>query len=139
MRRRLVCDARLFPCGSAAAAWLDEFQHVPDMPAVLLRAATTRECACERGPNGTKTALRFAGGRLMIVPELVVTLSLFLMGPQQPAAPQTVQSSVSRSFTGVLMDTQNTSCGPQVEKAVPKGACPASFRTTSFGLALPSG
>jgi hypothetical protein len=75
----------------------------------------------------------------MIVPESVVALALLAMGPQQPASPQTVQSSQSRSFTGILIDTQNTSCGIEVEKAVPKGACPAGFRTTSFGLALQGG
>jgi hypothetical protein len=75
----------------------------------------------------------------MIVPESVVALALLVMGPQQPASAQTVQSSESRSFTGILMDTQNTSCGIEVEKAVPKGTCPASFRTISFGLALQGG
>jgi hypothetical protein len=74
----------------------------------------------------------------MIVPESVVALGL-MMAVQQAAPPQTVQSSVSRSFTGVLMDTQNTTCEIEVEKAVPKGTCPASFRTTNFGLALQGG
>ena len=75
----------------------------------------------------------------MIVLESVVALAVSIMGPQQPAAPQAVQSSVSRSFTGILMDAQNTTCGIEMEKAVPKGTCPASFRTASFGLALQGG
>jgi hypothetical protein len=59
------------------------------------------------------------------------------MAPQQPV-PRNVGSE-SRSFTGTLLDSQNTACGIEVEKAVPKGVCPASFRSTTFGLALEGG
>src|SRR5438477_4177457 len=73
----------------------------------------------------------------MILPEFVVALAL-VMAAQQPASRQTGVSQ-SQSFTGVLTDTQNTSCGIEVAKAVPKGACPASFGATNFGLALEGG
>ena len=75
----------------------------------------------------------------MIAPEFVIALLLSAMPPQQPAAPRTAGSSVSRTFTGIVTDTQNMSCGVEVAKAVPKGTCPPSFGTTTFGLVLQDG
>jgi len=75
----------------------------------------------------------------MISAEFVITLLLSAMAPQQPAAPPPAGSSVSRNFTGILTDTQHASCGVEVSKAVPKGACPPNFGTTTFGLVLPDG
>ena len=75
----------------------------------------------------------------LIAPEFVIALLLSATPPQQPAAPRTAGSSVSRTFTGIVTDTQNTSCGVEVAKAVPKGACPPSFGTTNFGLVLQDG
>jgi hypothetical protein len=73
----------------------------------------------------------------MTVLEFVVALALSVMAPQQPPTPLT--GSESHSFAGILIDTLNTNCGVEVEKAVPKGTCPASFRTTSFGLVFQGG
>jgi hypothetical protein len=72
----------------------------------------------------------------MVLHEIIVALALSAMAPQQPAAPRTAGSSQSQTYTGILVDTQNTSCGSEVAKAVPKGMCPPSFGTTNFGLVL---
>jgi hypothetical protein len=77
----------------------------------------------------------------MVAPEFVIALLLSAMPPQQTAAPPppAAGSSVSRTFTGILTDTQHASCGVEVSKAVPNGTCPPSFGTTTFGLVLQDG
>src|SRR5436305_13816817 len=75
----------------------------------------------------------------MIGPEFLVALIFSAMLPQQAATPNTAGSSVSQPFSGILADTQNTSCGIEVAKSVPKGNCPPRFSTTNFGLVLPDG
>jgi hypothetical protein len=76
---------------------------------------------------------------LMIALEFAIVLLLSAMPQQEPAAPRTAGSSVSRTFTGIVTDTQNSTCGVEVAKSVPKGACPPSFGTTNFGLVLQDG
>jgi hypothetical protein len=75
----------------------------------------------------------------LIAPEVVIAFLLSATPPQQAAPPATAGSSVSRTFTGIVTDTQNTSCGVEVAKAMPKGACPPRFGTTNFGLVLQDG
>jgi hypothetical protein len=74
----------------------------------------------------------------MIVPGIFAAVAFSVLGPPQPATPQTVGSE-SRTFSGILVDAVNTNCGIEVERAAAKGTCPASFRTTNFGLALAMG
>lgn len=69
---------------------------------------------------------------------MIATLAVSLFLAQQPDQVQTVGSE-RRTFTGVLVDAHNADCGVEVAKAVPKGGCPASFRSTNFGLILADG
>lgn len=67
----------------------------------------------------------------------VVAISAFAQQPA-PVAPQTVGSE-TRTWTGTLIDTKRTNCGPEVEHASAQGTCPVSMQTTEFGMQLAAG
>jgi hypothetical protein len=61
-----------------------------------------------------------------------------MAGQTAAGARQTVGSEV-RSWSGNLIDISRTECGAETERALPKGVCPVSMRTTALGLMLPDG
>lgn len=68
---------------------------------------------------------------------ILAGLAFSMQAAQERVQPQTAGSE-SRTFVGVLVDSANSTCGTEVAKAVARG-CPASFRTTNFGLEMAAG
>lgn len=71
---------------------------------------------------------------LMVLAGLVFPMQ----APRERVQAQAAGSG-SRTFAGVLVDFENSNCGTEVAKAVGRGRCPASFRTTNFGLEMAAG
>jgi hypothetical protein len=71
---------------------------------------------------------------------LIVLSSLSMVTAQTKSQPvNSAESSQARRWEGKLVDTGRSDCGVEVVGAAPRGMCPVSVTTASFGLLMADG